>query len=372
MGFPTGTESSFPLLKLPGELLFEVASNLESFEDLNSLVRTSHFFHILLNSRLYRRAIAADDTVRGGIVQWALQRYPIASLTLLLDNGLSVHQKLGRDSDSLLRWICWVDNIDNRELAVPLAQLLIERGADVNAQDSDSSTVLHVAAFSGIFSGIVALLLANGADATATNENRRTPLHCAVDDPWPSTDPSIIDLLITHGAVVDARDVRDNTPLLLAASEGNIHIIPVLLGHGADARACNMSRQTPLHYLYRLGDGDHGVAEWVAESLLEHGADVNAADDSGYTPLHLVSEYTPLYGLWPLKFLLEHGADVNALTRDGRSPLKVACNDLCSTRPWKFEYIESCRQVMRMLIAYGADVSVLTNEDRAVARLYHL
>jgi ankyrin repeat protein len=366
MSFPAETEGNSVLLTLPNELLSEVASNLESFEDFNSLVRTSRFFHTLFNTHLYRRAVAAEDAVREDIVQWALSHYPIASLTLLLDNGLSVHQKLGEDSEELLRWICCVGNIEDRELSVTLARLLIERGANVTGQNSiDSSTVLHAAAFPGNH-GLVALLLANGADVAATNDIGRTPLHFAVQDSWPSADSSTIDLLIAHGATIDARDSNDETPLLVAASEGNMLIIPALLEHGADARACNKGRATPLHFLWRLGDDGHEVAK----SLLEHGADVNAADESGKTPLHRAADIAPSDDFWKVKFLLRHGADANALTRDGRSPLKDACNNIRWSRPWKFVYIEGCRLVMRMLIAYGADVSVLTDEDRAIARLH--
>jgi hypothetical protein len=67
---PVATEdihSSFtspaPLMKLPNELFFEVASHLESFKDLNSLLRTNRFFHTLFNSHLYRLAVAAGKSV---------------------------------------------------------------------------------------------------------------------------------------------------------------------------------------------------------------------------------------------------------------------------------------------------------------------
>jgi hypothetical protein len=88
------TEGKPPLLTLPNELFSEVASHSESFKDLNSLLRTSRFFHDLFNTQLYRRAIDAEDAVRAGIVQWVLSEYRVASLTRLLDNGLSIDQKL--------------------------------------------------------------------------------------------------------------------------------------------------------------------------------------------------------------------------------------------------------------------------------------
>ena len=54
-------------------------------------------------------------------------------------------------------------------------QLLIDRGADVNARNKDGSTALHGAAFLGR-AGAAELLLEKGADAGARNLRRRTPL----------------------------------------------------------------------------------------------------------------------------------------------------------------------------------------------------
>jgi hypothetical protein len=74
--------------------------------DLNFLLRTTGFFHTLFNTHLYSRAVAASDPVRVDIVQWVLSEYRLASLTLLLDNGLSVDQKLGTLYPKTLLRIC--------------------------------------------------------------------------------------------------------------------------------------------------------------------------------------------------------------------------------------------------------------------------
>jgi hypothetical protein len=107
MGPLGATESKPSLLTLPTELFFDVASHLESFRDFNSLLRTSRFFHILFNTHLYHRAIAADDIIRDDIVAWMLSEYRVASLKL--DNGLSVHQNL-HTAYHMLHWICYNDD----------------------------------------------------------------------------------------------------------------------------------------------------------------------------------------------------------------------------------------------------------------------
>jgi hypothetical protein len=95
------TEGKSPLQTLPNELFLEVAPHLESFKDLNAFLRTSRFFHTLFNPQLYRRSVAADEDACEDIVKWVLSEYRVASLTLLLDNGLSVDQKLATKYQNL-------------------------------------------------------------------------------------------------------------------------------------------------------------------------------------------------------------------------------------------------------------------------------
>jgi ankyrin repeat protein len=68
----------------------------------------------------------------------------------------------------------------DQERSVELAQLLIERGADIESKDTDASfhTVLYLAIHLEN-NRPVALLLVHGADATLTNQQGWTPLHTA-------------------------------------------------------------------------------------------------------------------------------------------------------------------------------------------------
>jgi ankyrin repeat protein len=360
------SERNSPLLTLPNELFFEVASHLENFKDLNALLRTTRFFHTLLNSHLYRRAVGADNRVRQYIVHWVVFRDRVTSLGLLFEHGLSVHHKLY--GEPLLRWFCLYCR--DQERSVRFAELLIESGADVNEKGSfNYSTLLHGAVSNGN-NVLAALLLANGADADAAtlDSDRRTALHFAVKKREVDQDRGMIDLLIAHGAAVDARDGSEDTPLLFAAHQGNAHLIPALLGHGADACAYDEYRNTPLHHLNHFRNSDQGVAKL----LLEHGADVNATDISGRTPLHwCVILATWNDNLWKMEFLLENGAYVNALCSHGRSPLQKAFKKFRKSRSRRDIYRDCAIWVaidaIRLLIAHGADVSVLTSEERAQA-----
>jgi ankyrin repeat protein len=343
MGPTEGIRSKSQLMGLPNELFFEVASNLKSFKDLNSLVRTSRFFHGMFNRDLYRGAVAADDIILDGIVRRVLSKYRLASLALLLDNGLSVnHQVHYRCEETMLSFLC---SLDDHERSVPLARLLIQRGADMKAKDP--RTLLHKALLHGNFE-ITALLLAQGADPNEVimTEREGTPLHIASKN----NKPEMVNLLIAHGAAIDGRDKDGNTPLHFATwyAWHSQDVISVLLAHGADVGARNHTGATPLHHVARWFGSDHHE---LAKSLLAHGAVVNAMNNVGETPLHWAACVYQDSGLFMVKFLLENGADVNVTSKFWRCSLHNAIH-------------HDNEGVVALLLKHGAEVGALDTRER--------
>jgi ankyrin repeat protein len=270
-------------MTLPNELFLEVASHLKSFKDLNSLVRTSHLFHGMFNTQLYRRAVAANRRVLDDIVGWVLSRYLLASLTLLLDNGLSVNHT-GRFprymyEGTMLCFLCsW---LDDHERSVPLARLLIQRGADTNAVGLWGYTPLHFAS-------------------------------------W-INDARMVNLLIAHGADIEARSVAGDTPLNVSSRYGKRLAMEALLEHGADAGAHNDEGVTPLHCLIQYLWDTSSDRLFMARFLLENGADVNAISNDGLSPLQRALNSGCEGNGFAL--LLEHGADVRVLNEEQRRRL---------------------------------------------------
>ena len=171
-------------------------------------------------------------------------------------------------------------------------------------------TPLHFAASQGNASA-AELILRHGADVNATSQNGATPLHLAAY----RGHHLVAELLVERGARVNARDRAGETPLHGAAYKRRDALVQFLIERGADVKAADESALTPLHWAALGGSGP------VARLLLLHGADPNATDGAGATSLHdaVIRGQVEVAAV-----LLAHGADPNAGDEDGNSPLHLA------------------------------------------------
>ena len=79
-------------------------------------------------------------------------------------------------------------------------------------------------------------LIADGLNVSASNVHKQTALHWAVDlgFDYPEETTQIVDLLLDHGADINAQDNRGATALVLAAFRKSNPIVRQLLARGAD------------------------------------------------------------------------------------------------------------------------------------------
>ena len=90
-------------------------------------------------------------------------------------------------------------------------------GADIAARDDDDITPLHWAAWSSNGPAVEALL-ASGANVAARNNNGRTPLdNAAWANENPAVDPAVVEVLVTAGADVSARQASSASGALRSA-----------------------------------------------------------------------------------------------------------------------------------------------------------
>jgi ankyrin repeat protein len=166
-----------------------------------------------------------------------------------------------------------------------IARLLLERGADINAQDEDGRTPLYLASFHERV-GIVRVLLDGGATTNSKDNQGRTPVHVVAE----GHSCVLARLLLERGADVDVPDGDNETPLHLASRLVTLEMVLVLLLEaGANACAKNAQGETPLHLVSRSPYDSRGDGVGIVQLLLEHGADVNAQDNNLATPSDLAS-----------------------------------------------------------------------------------
>lgn len=183
--------------------------------------------------------------------------------------------------------------------------------------DELGATLLHLAA-SGGSKAAVEILIEKGAEVNAITRLGETPLHeVAQRDPSKSGEAvGIAELLLKNKADPNASAQMNGTPLHSAAHKNAVEIVVLLLKNGArpDTPDGTFNR-TALHEAAREG------YESVAEALLKAGANINIADSFGETPLLSAVEKNRAEFV---EFLIKNGADVNAHSSYKPSPLSLS------------------------------------------------
>lgn len=125
-----------------------------------------------------------------------------------------------------------------------------------------------------------------------------------------------VEILVGKGAVVDSRDMKKRTPLILAASNGHTAVVELLFSAGADINARDSSGQTALIFASRRSFNE------TAAFLLENGADVNVQSKKrGMTALMLAAGWG---NVELVQRLLEHGADASLTDIFGKTARSLA------------------------------------------------
>ena len=244
-----------------------------------------------------------------------------------------------------------------------ICELLLKRGANINAKDSLRGDVpLHEASRNGS-AAVCKLLVAHGADVTAVNNNGCTPLMSAVIN---CQSPTVCHPLITSDSVNVAIHDGDQA-LHIAARTGHTLMVQLLMEHGADTSTVNKHKQTPLH---TAAGGEKDCPE-LCEILLKHGAKMDAVDKDGNQPLHLACKQGHS---GTEKLLVDYGADVTATNVDGHTPVLLVSQQLSETKEdgahpnVKLHVAAKTGDVetVQQLVDSGADVNAVIKRGRTL------
>jgi ankyrin repeat protein len=185
--------------------------------------------------------------------------------------------------------------------ATEAASLLIEKGADVNARDEGGMSVVEQAAASNHIE-LVRLLLAKGADVNIADLGGGTALMAAAGNS--DRNAAMVKLLLEHGAAVNVKSgdtaemVKNGpialghlTPLQLAAGQANYEGVEALVKAGADVNAKDVRNATPLVFAVAT---DHANPN-IVKLLLARGAEREPALD--WVRRYQDPTILPLFGL---------------------------------------------------------------------------
>ncbi|KAL1110010.1 hypothetical protein AAG570_014006, partial [Ranatra chinensis] len=218
-----------------------------------------------------------------------------------------------------------------------VAEVLLKKGAAVNAVDAQGWTALHHWASGGASSFVLNVLFDHGADSQAVTSANETALHVLgrfIEQPPTITMPSfsargrkppankyvpykhlnvVVDKLLEKGTPVDVKDSNGRTALMhFAANDFSESAVKLLLQAGASVHTVDKNGMTPLLYAASNKNANDALT-----AILVAGANPLATDNNGNSALHHAVMSLRLEG--KLEVLLGTGVPVNAKNKQGKT-----------------------------------------------------
>ncbi len=259
----------------------------------------------------------------------------------------------------------WFEAIRNNDLSE--VEKLIEQGFDVNIQDADGSTAMHIAADEAN-DELVFTLLCNKVNVHQKDSCGNNALHRAAAKGHQEIVQYLIDWGVDSSGVKHmdvaldllARNSDGKTARMLASDHGYTDIVQVLK---EEEWGMAIAKNDIQHVKKLLQEGitaemlDFGLRlaiRWhhmeIIELLLINGADVHKKDHFGETPF-----YVAVNGgnITIIELLLKHGADVHTITTEGQTVLHCAA-------------AHGYKEIVELLIEQGVDKHAKTRRGETV------
>ena len=209
------------------------------------------------------------------------------------------------------------DGLNSLHLAVKTKDLQIVKTittimSNLDAKTHRGETSLHIA-INYQYNEIAAHLLEHGADPNIPDdESDFTPVHYAVG--WNNV--KILDVLIKHGARVDAQDIYGNTPLIYCVKENHDMCFLMIMKMKPNVNVWNVDGKIALHIV--LDSYDEVYSKRYIDALIMD-SNVSYQDAYGNTCLH----YLVYLNLWKEYLDILRTKKLNIFARNSKSKLVV-------------------------------------------------
>ncbi|RSL98385.1 hypothetical protein CEP52_010378 [Fusarium oligoseptatum] len=176
----------------------------------------------------------------------------------------------------------------------------------------EDKTAMEMAVDQGMLWAVRVLLDYDTSLISRADENGRQPLHKACREGH----LEIVNLLLQHGADIEAKESDGSTPFDSACWKGHKDVVELLLSKGANSQGCDNDGWTPIR-----AATEHKRLDVIEVLLNENPDNINVGDNKGETSLHVASGkgYVAIMHL-----LLEKGADIDMPDKEGETPLHCA------------------------------------------------
>ncbi len=171
-----------------------------------------------------------------------------------------------------------------------LVRFFIGKGA-LRRTDNDGNTPLHRAVLKNKTNIAKFLIAQGGAQVNDQNEDNNTPLHLLLINPTISEElkREITRMLLQKGAKADIANNQKETALHWSNVLSDAKMTEeLILRHPANINDQDKNKYTALHITLEDKYIDNKTKIEIVNTLLKHGADITLKDIDGDTPMHLL------------------------------------------------------------------------------------
>jgi ankyrin repeat protein len=262
---------------------------------------------------LIDKGVELESDGLGGALYWAARCGKKKIVELLLENGMNVDSRDYQREETAIAGAMKHKHYD-------IVKLLLEHGADPDAEDPYDGSLLQQAVELGD-QGLVKALLhrinekkarqKNASPGTARKSMESTSRSKSAGSLVKAAkkgDLAIVKLLIESGIDVNEKLSPENvSPLMNAAAFGKIAVINYLLEKGADITDRDKKGSTALLYAASTGEDE------AIKVLLDHGARINEKNDFNWNAL-MQASFKCQYST--VKLLLDRGSPTDEIDNE--------------------------------------------------------